>query len=150
RRAVDPAQQIFRGLIVADVTAGIHIAVAGAVLQRNAPSPARFARGAAHVWRGRTDVLARHRDRAVAGQPVRPVFVSRAQRLFDQQAAKTGAVDEQIAGDALAALQYDRLDETVFALHDFDDFSLGAPRAARFGVAAQKFRVQARIEMIGV
>ena len=56
--------------------AGIDVAVADAVLQRDAPLPARGVRGGARVGQQRLDRLARHGDRAVARQPVRPVLVA--------------------------------------------------------------------------
>src|SRR5207248_4809906 len=85
-----------RGLVIADEIARIDVAVADAVLERNAPLPARLARGRTRVrgeWRS---VLARRRDGAVARQPFGPILVSRVQRLLDQQPGKAAAVDEQI------------------------------------------------------
>ena len=150
-RAVEVGQQRGGGLVVADVRARIHVAVAGAVLQRDAPLPARGARRRARVRRRRAGLLAGHGHRAIAGQPVRPVLVAGLQRLLDQQAAESRAVDEQVAGDARAALQRDGFDEAVFAaqLH-VDDFAFDALDAARLGVAAQVLRVEAGIEVIGV
>jgi hypothetical protein len=42
---------------------------------------------------------------------VTPVLVSALERLFDQQTAKAGAVDEEIAFDDDAGLERQRLDE---------------------------------------
>ena len=54
-------------------------------------------------------LLAGHGHRAIAGQPVGPVVVAGLQRLLDQQAAESRAIDEQVAGDARAGLQRHRL-----------------------------------------
>ena len=51
RFAVEVGEQGRGGLVVADVVAAVDVAVAGAVLQRNAPLPARAARRRARVRR---------------------------------------------------------------------------------------------------
>ena len=63
RLAVEPAEQQARRLVVAHELAAVHVAVAGAVLQRNAPLPAGFARGGARVGSGGRDALAGHGHR---------------------------------------------------------------------------------------
>ena len=75
------------------------------MLQRDLPLPARLVGDRAGV---RRDVVQRkvglQRQRAVVAQPLAPVLVPGLERLFDQQAAKAGAVDEEVAFDALARL----------------------------------------------
>ena len=64
------------------------------------------------------------------------------QRLLDQQAAETGAIDEQIAFDALAAFHHYCVDMTIaVAQHGLFDLAFSALDAARLGVAAQPGRV---------
>ena len=46
-----------------------------------------------------------HGPRAVVQQPVRPVVVAGLEVLFDQEATETGAVDPQVAFDALEVEQ---------------------------------------------
>ena len=127
------------------------MAVADPVLQRDAPLPAGLAGGGARV-RGRLGhARAGHGHGPVARQPVAPVLVTGLQGLLDQQAAEARAVDEQLALDALAAVEHDRFDEAVLAAQDrVDDLALGTHDAELLGVAAQVARVQAGIEMEGV
>lgn len=80
-----------------------------------------------------------------------PVFVPGPQRLFDKQAAKARAVDEQVTLEGLAVLQRDTGDETRLAVErDIGDPALLAHHAAALGEAAQEQGVAARIEVIGV
>ncbi len=65
--------------------------------------------------------------------------------------AEARAVDEQIAFDAGAILEDDRLDEAGLAiLGDVDDAAFRAHHALRLGHAAQVAGVQARIELEGI
>src|SRR5882672_9040261 len=109
------------------------------MLQRNAPLPPGLARGRTRIRRGRGDPLAGHRERAVAGQPVAPVLVTRVQRLLDEQPAKTRAVDEQVAGDFAAIGELHGIDEAVFTvlLHVYD-LAFDTLDAIRFAEAAQE------------
>src|SRR3546814_14906481 len=84
------------------------MAVAGAVLERDAPLPARAVRGRTGEGIGRPDIGGRHRDRAVGGQPARPVLIARAKLFLDQQAAKARTVDKQVARDTPPAFEPDR------------------------------------------
>jgi hypothetical protein len=96
-RSVEAGRQAARAVVVADVGAGIDIAVAGAVLQRDAPAPAGLVGGGAGVGRQAVAAgLAGHGHGPVVGQPVAPVLDSPAQGLADQQGAKARAVDEQV------------------------------------------------------
>src|SRR3546814_19714324 len=65
----------------------------------------------------------RHRVRAVAGQPVRPVREASCERVRDQQRAKARAVDKEFAADFLAAFEDYRFDMAAFAIA-FDAFDL--------------------------
>ena len=125
----------------------VDVAVAGAVLQRDAPLPAGAgARSSACTACSSRRAIAGHRDRAVAGQPVRPVVVAGLQRAFDQQAAKARAVDEQIALDRVARSRSVTCatSPSPSRMPDVDDLAFDAPHAARLGIAAQVARVQRR------
>src|SRR3546814_10358411 len=69
------------------------------VLERDTPLPAGLVRDRLCIGTRWAGILARHRDRTVAGQPMRPVLETRFERLFDQQRAKARAVDEEFAVD---------------------------------------------------
>ena len=80
-----------------------------------------------------------------------PILPSRFQQLLDQQAAKAGAVDEQIAFDPFARLQAQGGDMAAFAvLLGIEDAALDTPRAMAFGEGAQESGVTAGIEVIGI
>ena len=112
------------------------MAVADPVLQRDAPLPARLTRDDAGQRHQRIDRRTRHRDRAVALQPFRPVLEPGLELLLDQQAAEAGAVDEQVAGDARAVGEQDRGDVAVLLVAlDRDDLAFLPHHAARFGEA---------------
>ncbi|ESQ88986.1 hypothetical protein ABAC460_14490 [Asticcacaulis sp. AC460] len=106
------------GVVVADVSRAVDIAVADPVLQRNAPHPpAGLCRGAGE----RGDVVGIFRrtgqsHRAVARQPVAPVAVRRANGLLDQQAAKARAVDKQVALDPPAIVEAQGGDIAAFGI----------------------------------
>ena len=95
--AFDVGQQALFGRVVGEVAAAVHHAVADAMLQRDAPLPAGIARDRARVGNGRPHGLGLQRHGAVAEQLVRPVFIAHVQRVADEQAAKAGAIDEQVA-----------------------------------------------------
>ena len=123
-------------LVIRHVPAAEHHAIADAMLHGNVPAPA----GGVRVTRGIglrgfiDDGLERHR--AVAGQPVRPVFVAGLQRAFDEQPAKARAVDEEIAGDHLAVLELERFDEAVVGfVRDLLDLAFDALHAPGLGRA---------------
>ena len=92
-----------------------------------------------------------HRQRAVGGEPVRPILEPRFQRLLDQQAAKAGAVDEQIAFDQCAIVQRQRGDVAAFAIapHLFDAAFM-AGDTQFLGKIAQEQAVGSGIEVIGI
>ena len=127
------------------------MAVAGAVLERNAPLPARRVRGRAGVGQERVGPRRRDRDGAVAGQPVRPVLEADAELLAEQQAAESRAVDEQVAAHAPVVLEPHGGDEPSLAiLLDADDPALDPLGAVRFGILAKEAAVSRRVEVEGV
>src|SRR5712671_1162595 len=65
RLAIEVFQQEGPGLVVADEAAAVNVTVAGAVLQWNAPLPARRTRGHTGVGRWRPHLLAWNRYRPV-------------------------------------------------------------------------------------
>ena len=58
RAAIEVGHERGRGLVVADVSARIHVAISGAMLQRNSPLPSRAARGAAALTQKSSAALA--------------------------------------------------------------------------------------------
>jgi tryptophan halogenase len=110
------------------------VAIAGAVLQRDAPDPARFLGGGTGEGREHGRALARDGQRAVAGQLVAPVVVAGVQGAFDQQAAKARAIDEQVTLDPAPVAQLDGGDEAGFGvlLDSLDAEALDEPRQLRF------------------
>jgi len=73
------------------------------------------------------------------------------QRLFDQQSAEARAINEQIAFDDLAVFQHQRSHRAVMrVLPDLADLPFHPPQAVALGDAPQEYRVQPRIEVVGV
>src|SRR4051794_4294136 len=122
--------------------ARINKAVTHAVLQRYAPLPTRRVGRRAGEWIGAARIAAWHRDRAVTRKPMRPVFVTRAKRLFDEQPAKSGAIDKQITFDHGTVDERHRLDIAALAI-DFriDDLPFDAVHAAAFSIAPEECRI---------
>ena len=151
RGAVQIVEQGGDRFVVAHVAAAKDVAVADAMLQRYAPLPAGIAGGRAGIGTEGIHPLARHGNRPVARQPVRPVFVVHAERLSDQQAPETGAIDEKLAGHALAVFQRQRFDETAVGVpFHVRDFPLDAGHAQLFAEFPEIERVQGRVEVVGV
>ena len=147
-RAVKVRQQHAFGLGIVDELAGIDVAIASAVLQRNAPLPARAVRGGAGVGGEVFRALARHRNRPVTRQPVRPVIEPHAQRLVDEQPAKAGAIDEQVRADHFAVVQRHAVDEAILgAQRHVHDLALAPPHAAFLRIGRQKPRKQRGVEV---
>src|SRR6185436_6299528 len=148
RGPIETAEQQARRRVVTEEFAAIHVTVAGAVLQGNAPLPAGLTRGGTGVWRGLRHAFAGHGHGAIAGQPATPVFVAGVQRLLDEQPAKTRAVDEQIARHHPAVLEFHGFDETVLGvLLHVNDLACDAFHAIRLGDTPQEARVQPGIEV---
>ena len=77
-----------------------------------------------------------------------PILVAGGQRALDQQAVKAGAIDEQIAGDAVAIAHDERRYVPAGAIAvDMGDAPFRPFDAAQFGEFAQIGGVQAGIEM---
>ena len=148
RLTVESAQQQVRRARVIEERAAIDQAVAGAMLQRDAPLPARFARRRPRIGCGRANGGRRHRQRAVARQQRRPIVIAGVQRLFDQEAAKSGAIDEKIASDLRPIVECHRCDVTAFAiLRDRDDAAFVPHHAARLGIVPQIGGIESGIEL---
>src|SRR5215208_243137 len=81
---------------------------------------------------------------------MRPVLIFGAERLSDQQAAETGAVDEEVGLDLLTALQRHRGDVAILVHADIDDLAFGPLHAVLLGEAAQIFRIKRSVEVEGV
>ena len=146
--AVEIRQQRGGRLVIADVPAAVDIAIANAMLQRNAPLPTRCACGGACERRELAGALARHCHGAIARKPVRPVLVAGLQRLLDQQAAKARAVDEEVRLDAPVVIQMQRADETIlWAQLHVQHFALDARDTPCLRVPAQVLGVEPRVEV---
>ena len=151
RRTLEIREQFGARGLLGDVRAAIHQAVADAVLQRNAPLPAGAARHGARVRQDAIGGTGLHRERAIGGQPLAPVFVTGLERLLDEQAAKAGAVDEQIAFDAPAVFHDQRGDVAVPAvLLDAGDLALDALDTLGLVLRTQVARVQPGVEVVRV
>ncbi len=139
------------GIVVADVAVAVDITIAGAVLQRDAPLPAGLASGRSRI---RVDIdrpLRWHGQGAVTGKGVAPIDIARLQRILDQQAAETGAVDEQVAGDSLSLVEMHRCHKARFRiLGNMGDLALDAFDTAGLGIGPQVAGIEAGIEVIGV
>ena len=148
---LDIAEQSIERPVALQIAAAPDDAVAGAMLERNAPLPSRIMRHRAGIRNRRSDAFGLHRDRAVVGQPVAPIVEAGMQRAFDQQRAKAGAVEEQIALDPHAAVESKRGDIAAFAVQlDRGNASLDPRRAVLFGELPEKRRIARWIELVGV
>src|SRR3546814_5915974 len=122
-----------------------------AVLERDAPLPARRAPRRSRIGMKVRLARRRHRRRAVARQPVRPVLDPHPQRLRHQQPAKARAIDEQVAGDARPRRQLYRGDVAGRAiLLDLDDPPFDALDPARFGPLPQVSGIKKGVELISI
>ena len=79
---------------------------------------------------------------------MRPVVIARRQRLFDQQPAKAGAIDEHITRNRRIALHDQCRHIAVFAVtRDRRDLPLDPLDPARHGKLAQERSIKPGIEM---
>src|SRR5579871_1473303 len=148
RLTVDVREEQVFGLAIALERASIDVPVANAVLQRNAPLPTGLPCHHRRVGGWRRGVRALYDDGAVTREPVVPRLVPGLKCLLDEDPAKTGAIDEQIAGNRLAAIKRDRTNESVFRSKvDMADFALDALYATGLGKTPKVARKERRIEM---
>src|SRR5947209_5775632 len=105
----------------------------------------------AGIGERRLDSAGLHGESAVGRQPMRPILELRTERLADEQRAKAGAVDKQVAFDRGARFENEGFDVTALTiLPHFRDLAFDAPHALLFGKAAQVAPVESRIEVIGI
>lgn len=98
-----------------------------------------------------TDMAARHRERAVAGQPVAPVDKTDPQCVAGQERPEPGAIEEKVAVDDGVVGQVDALDKPVVGAKAYvADGAFDPADVARLGIAAQELGVERGIEMIGI
>src|SRR5512138_2623228 len=80
-----------------------------------------------------------------------PVFVAGAQGLFDEEPAKSGAIDEEVAFDDLTGLELEPFDESrVGVLRDMFDLAFDALYAVALRKCSQELRVHTRVEMVRI
>ncbi len=78
-------------------------------------------------------------------------MVAGLQRALYQQAPEAGAVDEEVGLQLAVILQRDRADKAVLGpLVDRHHHALMAGHTAGFGLLAQEFRIERRVEMEGI
>ena len=153
RRTCQVLQQERTRLVVGTETAAVDDAVAGAMLQRDAPLPADGVRHRPCIrWR-RLRALGLHRPGAVGGQPVPPVLVADTEHLADQQSAESRAVDEKVSRRRMRrppapATRCCPSAETTVDIREILPSTRLAPH--RFALAAQVLRVRRGVEMVGV
>ena len=127
------------------------MAVAGAMLQRDAPLPAGVVRGGTRERVGRPRTGGWQSPGPVHRQPVAPVLVTRLQRFLNQQAAKAGAIDEQLPRNGLAVVEADRNDiATIGIAANLLDLAFDSRRPLPFRKGAKILRIEAGVEVIGV
>src|SRR5690606_2295824 len=110
RPAFDVGEQHRGRLVLADEVAAKDVAVSRAVLERDAPLPAALVRDCLCIGPRWASIFAGHRNRAVAGKPMRPVLKAGLESVPDQQRAKARAVDEKLAVDRGSVFEDDRFD----------------------------------------
>ncbi len=151
RLAFERSQKRPGGGLIVDVPAAIDVAVADAVLQGDAPLPARLPRGGQGIGGGGPIALRLHGHGAIAGQPLTPVLVTGPKSLLDQQSAKTAAVDEKVARDRPAVLQPQGFDVPRFALQvRARDLRVDPGDATFQGVFPQELGKERGVEVQGV
>jgi hypothetical protein len=151
RGRVEVREELGRGVFFADELAREHIAVAGPVLERDAPLPAGGSDGRARVGSEVAGALAGDRKGAVARQPLRPVLPVDAKPAAEDQRSESRAVDEEVAFDHLSRIEGQRLDRARLRIQrDVGDLAFRPEHSAAFRELAQMAGVQAGIEMVGV
>src|SRR5438552_2050813 len=103
------------------------------------------------VGSGCFDLARLNGERAVGWKPVGPVLELLAQYLANQQRAKAGAVDEQVARDLLTRFEDQRLDIAALAmLAHIGNLALDPLHSRLFGEPAQVPAVKPGIQMVGI
>ena len=88
---------------------------------------------------------------AVAGKVTGPVVEPCTERLFDKQATKAGAIDEEVARQGGAVFECQRSDvATLAVLFDTRNQPLVSLHSPRFSEPAQIGSIKPDIEMIGI
>src|SRR5690606_23471860 len=98
--------------IITHILAAKYVAIASAVLQRNPPLPTSCTSSGAGIGNGVCNFCAGHGNGPVAWQKIRPIVVTGFQCLFDQQAAKPGAINKEITVYSFSAFQYNRFNKS--------------------------------------
>ncbi len=125
------------------------MAVADTMLQRDTPLPARLTHRGPCEGRQGTAGFTGDGNRPVTGQPATPVVVAGFKRLFDQHAAKAGAVDKKVCRDPAVSVQVQIFDKTRFRMAGcMTDLAFGPDDAVGFGIAPQEQGVSRRIELV--
>ena len=109
------ASQLAFGFLRRAERGAVHVAVAEAVRERDFPRPAVAHRGGYRLRGDRLTHRRGHRHRRIVEQVIGVRDERRSQRLLDQQARESAAIDEEVRGDGLAVAGGDRRD--VAALH---------------------------------
>ena len=79
---------------------------------------------------------------------MRPILVTDAQRLAEQQRAKARAIDEQVAGYLRAVIEHQRVDESVLGTQfDVNDARIDTRNAELLGETAHMLREKRCIEV---
>ena len=127
------------------------MAVAGAMLKRDAPLPSRAVSGRACERGRRFRIRRRDCNCSIHREPAAPILITCPERVFDQQPAETRTVDKEFAIDALPVFQDDCGNVSVFGVAvDTGDPSLRPRHSAILGELPQESGVEASVEMIGV
>ena len=80
-----------------------------------------------------------------------PVLIIGADGIADQQGAKSGTIDEKIAGDGRPALQCQRSNISAVTIEIIaGHLSLDPLDAPGLGIATQEERIARRIKMVGI
>ena len=139
------------GLVIGDEAAAIYVAVAGAVLQRNAPLPTGLVRDRLRVWPEMFGASGRRCKRWIARKVIGPVAERNTERLASRITERKPVQSQNMpstlrppSSSSASTSPISVLRSTVSIL---PSMRMTPPR---FGVPPQTGREQGRIEMIGV
>jgi hypothetical protein len=79
-----------------------------------------------------------------------PIVVTGLKRAFDQQAAETGTVEEEVSLVLAAIFQANAADKAIVVHQWLHDAAFLPLHASGFGIFAQPFGIEAGVELIGV